>query len=181
MEEMNADYLVISCSLNPDSRSRILALSVFEALKRNHNDVEWLDLKDFRLPLCDGASAYSHPDVSRLAKKIASSKCVLLGVPIYNYDVSASAKNLVELTGKAWSEKVVGFLCAAGGRSSYMSVMGIANSLMLDFRCLIIPRFVYADGSAFSGTRVEDEKVQERVLELAETAKRLTGALLAKA
>jgi FMN reductase len=37
--------------------------------------------------------------------------------------------------------KVVGFLCAAGGKSSYMSVMRLANSLMLDFRCLIIPHF----------------------------------------
>ena len=34
--------------------------------------------------------------------------------------------------------------------SSYMSVMAYANSLMLDFRCVIIPRFVYATGSAFA-------------------------------
>jgi FMN reductase len=103
-----------------------------------------------------------------------------MAVPIYNYDVNAAAKNLVELTGRSWTDKVVGFLCAAGGRSSYMAVMGVANSLMLDFRCLIIPRFVYADGSAFAGDGISDEKVQERVQELAETAIKLTGTVYAK-
>jgi FMN reductase len=39
--------------------------------------------------------------------------------------------------------KTVGFLISAGGHGSYMSVMPFANSLMLDFRCWIVPRFVY--------------------------------------
>ena len=56
---------------------------------------------------------------------------------------------MIELTGSSWEDKIVGFLCAAGGTTSYMSVMAYANSLMLDFRCVIIPRFVYATGNAF--------------------------------
>ena len=72
-----------------------------------------------------------------------------MAAPVYNYDVSASAKNMIELTGSAWEDKIVGFLCAAGGMSSYMSVMAYANSLMLDFRCVVIPRFVFATGDAF--------------------------------
>ncbi len=56
---------------------------------------------------------------------------------------------MIELAGSAWEDKIVGFLCAAGGMSSYMSVMAYANSLMLDFRCVIIPRFVYATGDIF--------------------------------
>ena len=36
-------------------------------------------------------------------------------------------------------------MCAAGGRVSYMAVMAFANTLMLDCRCLVLPRFVYAD------------------------------------
>ena len=46
------------------------------------------------------------------------------------------------MAGRAFTGKPVGFVCAAGGRSSYMAVLGLANSLMLDFRCLIVPRFV---------------------------------------
>ena len=57
------------------------------------------------------------------------------------------------MTGAAWSEKPVGFLCTAGARSSYMSPIGLANSLMFDFRSLIIPRFVYAVKDDFRGGR----------------------------
>ena len=72
-----------------------------------------------------------------------------------------------ELTGEAWNDKIVGFLCAAGGQGSYMSVMAYANSLMLDFRCTIIPRFVFATGDAFDDNNVTDRKVVKRIDELA--------------
>ena len=67
-------------------------------------------------------------------------------------------KNMIELTGSAWEDKIVGFLCAAGGHTSYMSVMSYANSLMLDFRCVIIPRFAFATSDAFDGERITDKK-----------------------
>jgi len=173
-----SEYLVISCSLNPDSHSRLLCQAAFRSLSQG-NDVEWIDLRDLGLPVCDGDSAYAHPAVEPLATKIANARCILLGTPVYNYDASAAAKNMLELTGRAWTEKVVGFLCAAGGLMSYMSVMSFANSLMLDFRCLIIPRFVYADGNVFGEDGIKDEKVKARIEELVQTANRLTKALSA--
>ena len=105
---------------------------------------------------------------------------MLVAAPIYNFDVSAAIKNLVEQTGRAWTDKVVGFLCSAGGRASYMSVMAMANSLMLDFRCVIVPRFVYATGDDFSDQGTEalviSSDVTERVDELAAEVVRLAGA-----
>ena len=97
---------------------------------------------------------------------------------MYNYDASAATKNLIELTGQAWTNKVIGFLCAAGGSGSYMSIMGLANSLMLDFRCLVIPRFVYATKEAFAEGRVSDSQVDDRIQELAETLTRLSKAMV---
>lgn len=169
---MSTDILVISCSLNPDSKSRILARAAFDELARTHK-AEWLDLREYPLPMCDGNAAYEDPAVAVLAAKVRAARIILLAVPIYNYDVNAATKNLIELTGRAWSDKIVGFLCAAGGKSSYMSVMSLANSLMLDFRCLVIPRFVYADGQAFAGIEISDTKIQERISELAQAAVRL--------
>ena len=90
---------------------------------------------------------------------------------------TAAVKNLIELTGDAWENKVVGFLCAAGGMNSYMSVMSLANSLMLDFRSLIVPRFVYATGEAFADDGITDAEVIRRVAELARTTAQLAGAL----
>ncbi len=100
-----------------------------------------------------------------------------MAAPVYNYDVSASAKNMIELTGSAWEDKVVGFLCAAGGMSSYMSVMAYANSLMLDFRSVIIPRFVYATGDVFEGENATDRKIVQRIEQVAAELVRFTNAL----
>ena len=126
--------------------------------------------------MCDGDSTYKNSKVKELREKIQNAKGILFAVPIYNYDVNAAAKNLIELTGDAWTNKVVGFLCAAGGKGSYMSVMSLANSLMLDFRCLIIPRFVYSTSEDFEEGEVIDPKVGNRVSEL---AKELNGICMA--
>jgi len=171
---MKREFLVVSTSLNPESKSRILAQEVYQHL-RGLADVEFIDLREYSLPICDGDESYSHPSVATLTEKIKHATAVLLAVPVYNYSSAASAKNLIELTGSAWNEKIVGFLCAAGGKSSYMSVLGLANSLMLDFRCLINPRFVYADSSAFDADGVADPDVKARVKELAASTIKIVG------
>lgn len=128
-------------------------------------EAEFLDLRDHPLPLCDGGSAYGDPRLLPVADTVKRADGILLASPIYNYDFNAAAKNLIELTGAAcWAGKVVGFLAAAGGSSSYMSVLPIANSLMIDFRCVIIPRFVYADSRSFDpeGHLIKDS-IRERI------------------
>jgi NAD(P)H-dependent FMN reductase len=169
-------HLVISTSLNPASKSYVLAREAFQQLSDGGHEVEFLDLRKVKLPFCDGADCYSKPSVARVRAKIEKATTIIVAVPIYNYDCGAAAKNLVELTGRAWTDKTVGFLCAAGGRSSYMSVMAFANSLMLDFRCLVIPRFVYAEGSAFTADTISDETIVERVGEFVARAVLLDGA-----
>jgi len=169
--------LIVSSSLRPESNSRILAGEALRVLEQERHAATLLDLRELELPLCDGGPSYDHPNVARAAALVSRADAVLLATPIYNYDASAAAKNLIELTGSEWEGKVVGFLCAAGGESSYMSIMSLANSLMLDFRCVIVPRFVYAAGDAFAGDRIADPEVGRRVAELARSAARL-GALV---
>ncbi|MGD9486455.1 MAG: NADPH-dependent FMN reductase [Calditrichaceae bacterium] len=170
-------YLIISGSLSKSSRSRELANSAFEILKKNNQSVQFLDLQKTALPPCDGDSSYSDPMVLQVKKQIKLAKGILIASPIYNYDVNSAVKNLVELTGQAWREKVVGFMCAAGGKSSYMSIMPFANSLMLDFRTVIIPRFVFATGSSFSDNTIIDTEILSRIEELTSTLKWFTEGL----
>ena len=169
-------FLVLSSSLTPESRSRLLAQVAFKSLEQLKTSVEWLDLAEHSIPLCDGDLAYENSEVKKLKDKIQAARGILLAVPIYNYDTNAAAKNLIELTGEAWSNKVVGFLCAAGGRGSYMSIMSLANSLMLDFRCLIIPRFVYSTGEAFKEGMIADPEVKDRIIELVIELSRICAA-----
>jgi NAD(P)H-dependent FMN reductase len=171
----NSEILVISTSLNKSSRSKLMA-RVAHGILSAKQPTDWIDLQEYPLPLCDGGSAYGDPNVVELASRIKRAKCILVATPIYNFDVNAALKNLIELTGRAWEEKTVGFLCAAGGKSSYMSIMATANSLMLDFRTMIIPRFVYADGEGFEGDGLTPA-VQTRIEELCAQTTRLYAAL----
>lgn len=165
---MPAEYLIISASLRPGSVSRLLGQFLAQEL-----DGDFIDLREFPLPMCDGDAAYDDPNVETLRARIEAARVIFLAVPIYNYYANAAAKNLVELTGGAWEDKIVGFACAAGGYSSYMSVMSLANSLMLDFRCIILPRFVYATGDDLTDGTITSPEIKKRLKQLADSARRL--------
>jgi FMN reductase len=170
-------YLVVSTSGNPFSNSRKMGQVAFDWLQKAKVACEWIDLAKMDLPLCDADVCYGHPSARKLSKAIDEADGVLVAAPVYNYDVSASAKNMIELTGSAWEDKIVGFLCAAGAMGSYMSVMAYANSLMLDFRCVIIPRFAYATGDLFDDEKLSDKKVISRIEQVAAELVRFTAAL----
>ena len=174
--------VVISCSLHPASRSFVLAKQVVEDLRSLDMETELYDLREYPLVFSDVSSAREAPEAQPVITAIREASTVLLAVPIYCYDVNAAARNLLELAGRAWNQTLVGFLCAAGGRSSYMSCMSLANCLMLDYRCIIIPRFVYAVGDDFGDDRLEtmyiaNEEIRRRISELAQTTANLTCAL----
>jgi FMN reductase len=172
-----AKHLVISTSGNPDSNSRRMGQKAFAHLQKHKIDCDWLDIREMELPICDADQCYGKPGSRKLAATIEAADGIIIAAPVYNYDVAASTKNMIELTGRAWMDKVVGFLCAAGGMGSYMSVMAYANSLMLDFRCVVIPRFVFATSDAFDGEKINDEKIVRRIETLADELVRFTKAL----
>jgi len=169
--------LVISCSGHLDSKSRRLAREAMKTLADKPNvEAELIDLQEHPLPFCDGGAAYGHENTVALGEKMKAADGYIFAVPIYNYDVNAMAKNLIEMTGRQMSDKVVAFLCAAGGEGSYMSVMSVANSLMLDFRCLIIPRFVYATGKHFDdANELVDAELKKRIKQLTRATVTLAG------
>lgn len=169
--------LVVSASLNSESNSRLLAREAHRALNDSGHAAELVDLRDLALPLCDGSTAYTHPSTTRARNLIAGADGLLLATPVYNFDANAALKNLVELTGKAWENKIVAFACCAGGGSSYMAIMGLANSLMLDFRCTIVPRFVFATEGDFSDETIANADIARRTHELAATLARYAAAL----
>jgi len=176
MQQM-AKFLVISTSGNPDSNSRRMGRAAFAHLQKQKVDCTWIDISEMDLPLCDADKCYGMAGSKNLSAAIEAADGILVAAPVYNYDVAAAAKNMIELTGSVWEDKIVGFLCAAGGTASYMSVMAYANSLMLDFRCVIIPRFVFATGEAFDGEKITDKKIAERIEQVANELVRFTQAL----
>ena len=136
--------LLVATSMNGKSRSQRLARIAHRKLTDADTPATLLDLRESPLPFAGSPAGWSDPNVARLKAQATAATHVLFACPIYNYDVNSAAKNYVELMGEdALGNKTVGFLLSAGGGGSYMSVMGFANSLMLDFRCWIVPRFLY--------------------------------------
>ena len=153
-QEAKMHILTISGSLHPRSRSHVLARFFIDRVRDKGIDCELLDLREHDLPLHTGTAACKTDAVLQLVEKVR----------------------------RAWTDKPVSFLCSAGGNSSYMAIMSLANSLMLDFRCLIVPRFVYAISDDFADDRGPDMhiasgEIKERIEQLVEALTKLTRAL----
>lgn len=157
-------FAVLATSLDPESRSQVLASLAVEAAKHRKIPISHVDLRTFQLPFCGTSEGWGDREVTRLRQLLLPATHIIFSSAVYNYDLNAAAKNVVELMGDdVFGGKTVGFICCAGARSSYMSVMAFANSLMLDFRCWIVPRFVYAIGDDFADGALRNQDVVERI------------------
>lgn len=170
-------HLIVSCSLNPNSKSAILAQALANVYSSRDQPHQLIDLRQFELPFCDGASCYNDPNVVKITDQIRLASSIAIATPIYNFHAGASTRNLLAVTGHAFDEKVVGILCASGGPRSYMASMGLANSLMLDFRVIVIPRFVFASADSFDNNAIADEQITGRITELADELERISTKL----
>ena len=146
-------------------------------LQKKIDDVEFFDLQKNPLPMCDGDECYDLPEVLAFREKVENAEGIVMAIPVYNFNVSSGAKNVVELGGRMLYDKTFGFICAAGAKSSYMSVMSLANSLMIDFRCYIIPKFVYATKHDFENNKIINSDIEKRIEELGKELIRVSNAL----
>ena len=148
-----------------------------KCLQKKIDDVEFFDLQENPLPMCDGDECYDLPEVLAFREKVENAEGIVMAIPVYNFNVSSGAKNVVELGGRMLYDKTFGFICAAGAKSSYMSVMSLANSLMIDFRCYIIPKFVYATKHDFDNGKITNSDIEDRIEELGNELVRVSKAL----
>ena len=159
---------IVSTSLNPKSKSEMLAK--YMQLYLEKHELIFINLKDYPLPFCDGASCYEDSRVAHINDLLIPCECIFVASPIYNYDVSATCKNLIELSKKeTWEKKRVGFMVSATGYSSYLSPLSIMNSLMVDFRSIVTPRYVYAAASHFEEDKLSKDLIDRLELLVDET------------
>ncbi|MCH9653795.1 MAG: NAD(P)H-dependent oxidoreductase [Planctomycetes bacterium] len=153
---------IIATSLNPKSKSQILARQMESHLVSDGVHCQLFDLRELNIGMSGPNENWGNADIAKIAESVKQASHVVFAVPIYCYDVNSAAKNIIELTGRSFTNKVISFLCAAGGTNSYMSVMSFANHLMLDFRSIIVPRFLYTQDSDWSEEGILNESIQER-------------------
>lgn len=154
---------IVSTSLHSQSKSRSLSQLLPSRLAAEGESTRFVDLRETPLPLCDGGASFSAPAVAEVQEALLGADGVVIATPIYNFDVSAAAKNFIELCGAGLRGKTIGLLAAAGGNPSYMAPLGFLNSLMLDYRTVILPRFVYVSSSAFENGVLRDQSIVTRI------------------
>jgi NAD(P)H-dependent FMN reductase len=83
--------------------------------KRTDAQFEYIDIKDFNLPLLDepvpaSSDQYSKPHTKAWAAKIAEFDAFVFVTPEYNHGTSAALKNAIDFLYKEWNNKVAGFI-----------------------------------------------------------------------
>ena len=161
--------LIVSTALRAGSKTAVVANSLRAAFGAGQEEATLLDLSGVTLPLCDGGSCYQDPAVGAATQQVREARAVVLCFPVYNHQANAAAKNFVELTNDGWNGKVVGLVANGGTDRSYLAPLSLANSLMVDHRCLVVPRFVFVTPSNFApdGTLPAGGEVALRLAELA--------------
>lgn len=165
--------MIVSASLRSMSRNRTMANYLADCYRKQAISPSLVNLRAVSLPFCDGETAWSHPDVPTPAKMFLVARVIMVATPIYNFDVSAALKNLIELNRPILGKQNRRFSLLRRGSLSYMSIMSVASSLMLDFRCLIIPRFVFATVQDFKAEELVSAEVVERIQGLAAASIRI--------
>ena len=99
------------------------ALALEEATKRVQAlgaEVEILDLRDLKLPFCDGGDEYpDYPDVETLREKVKAANGLILATPEYHGSLSGVLKNALDLMSfEHLSGKVTGLISVLGGQSN---------------------------------------------------------------
>ncbi|MBK8094879.1 MAG: NAD(P)H-dependent oxidoreductase [Verrucomicrobiaceae bacterium] len=144
---MNA--LIVTTALKPGSKTLSAARTVQQRLVSSGMTVDLADLSAEPLPQCDGATCYADERVKAMTVRVKNAGLIVMCFPVYNYQANSAAKNFIEVTNEGWKDKVVTFVANAGGDRSYLAPLPLANSLMVDHRCVVVPQFLYLSPAAY--------------------------------
>lgn len=181
-------FTVIATSLDPESRSAWMCDLAAGHLRAAGHEVTHLDLRREPLPPFDNTfeGCYAHPAFERYSRAIREADGVLLGVPVYNWGLGSGVKALVELTGSsdaerglhgAWFDKPVTFLVSGGLDHGYLSHGAFAFGLMVDFKVVVNPHFVYATSAHWDAPGVPGEWLAQRLERTVDRATDLSARL----
>jgi FMN reductase len=173
----------IAGSLRAGSYSHMALEVAAQKIRSLGAEVEILDLRQMKLPFCDGGDDYpEYPDVQRLQDAFSQADGMVLVSPEYHGSISGVLKNTLDLMSfDQLAGKVAGFISILGGQSNSNAL----NDLRLVLRWVhawSIPEQV-AIGQAWQAFTPEgklvDEKLSQRLdlfaSSLVENTRKLRG------
>lgn len=142
--------LIVSSSLNPESRSNYLARQAADWLSINHNEVTHIQLRANEIPGFDQADLFESTIYLDYYQQAQEADSLIFSTPVYNWSICSELKKFLEVIGSTdaarqspFFDKLVSFIFSAGLPHSYMVLGSVAVPLMLDFRCIINPYQAY--------------------------------------
>lgn len=112
---------IVLGSTRPGRNGEAVAKWVYDvATKRTDAEFEYVDIKDYRLPLLDEPSPpslgrYSKDHTKAWAAKINSFDAFVFVTAEYNHGIPGALKNAIDFLFKEWNNKVAGFVSYGGG------------------------------------------------------------------
>lgn len=178
-------FTILSCSLRENNRSHILAERTDELLRNHGHESLIIDARRYPLRSFDDLNVYQDENFELLYDAIKSANGVFIAAPVYNWSLGSVVKNIIEATGStgeggrqsAWFDQIVTFLCSGGLPHSYMAYSSLAQSLMLDFKCIVNPYVVYSTDRDWVGERALSEQLRNRLKKTVEVKIELSEAL----
>ncbi|GAL02638.1 electron transport and membrane-associated energy conservation [Photobacterium aphoticum] len=159
--------LVVSSSLDPNSRSRTLAQLCVAELEGQHIGIKYVDLAEYDVPNFDNDTIYHTEQYRQLHQLTQDAAGIVLCSPVYNWGCCSELKKYIEYVGStppdgnltgALFDKVITFVCSAGLPHSYMATSALSASLSLDFKCIINPYQVYVHDRHWVNNTLSDER-----------------------
>jgi NAD(P)H-dependent FMN reductase len=126
-------------STRPGRNGEAVARWVHEiASRRSDAQYEFIDIKDFNLPLLDepvppARGQYSKQHTKDWAARVASFDGFVFVTPEYNHGTSAALKNAIDFLYAEWNNKAAGFVSygSAGGVRAVESLRLVMGELMI--------------------------------------------------
>ena len=161
--------ILVQSSLRKNSRTAAVMEEVKKRAVSRNLDFEYIDLRNYKLPFCDGRSFDSYiedyPDVEKVREIMQSGDIYIFGFPNYVYTFSGVFKNFIVTFGKFTIGKKFGMVVNAGGVNGYMASNNLISIMLYDFNATAIMPQVYTKRSDFDETKDEIELISEKPLE----------------
>ena len=168
-------------SLRSDSYSALALEQALKRVKALGAEIEMLDLREMKLPFCDGGNEYpKYPDVEVLRDKVKAANGLILATPEYHGSLSGVLKNALDLMSfEHLSNKVTGLISVLGGQSNSNAL----NDMRIIVRWVhgvVIPEQI-AVGQAWQAFddagNLKDEKLAQRFDSFAQSLMDYTAKL----
>ena len=163
---MKEQIIIIQASLNPRSKTAILARKALEILEQQNINVKLIDLRERELQFCTGADISDYnEDMQQLNKELEEATQYILAYPVYNYTFSGTLKNFLDIFSSAIDGKTVGILNNSSGVRSWNQGVGeLMKSLALHNNITTVMPPVHSFREDFNEEgRLSNPKVSEKI------------------